>query len=451
MIDAANWTTLLAEQVRRARVPGAVLGIWAGGQETVAASGVLNRATRVRVSTDSLFQVGSITKLWTATMIMQLIEEGLLSLDTTVAEVLPGVRLGVADLGGQVTVAHLLSHTSGIDGDIFTDTGRGEDCVARYVALLGRAASVFPPGGAYSYCNSGWVVLGRIIEVLDGGSWDESLRARLSGPLELTRTVTLPEEAILHRAAVGHRAGGGRVSVWGLPRSIGPAGLITATAHDLLTFARFHLDGGLAPDGKRLLGETMAAAMQQPRAAIPEFGAPGAAIGLGWRVSQWDGRAIIGHDGVTIGQSAYLRIDPQARVAACLLTNSGRSGSLYQAVFGEVFGTLAGVRVPTAPEPAAVDAADLGRHAGRYERTSRRFDISVRDGRLRLLLTATDELAMLTEAQPEELILYPADASGLNFVCRLQDYDPWAPVSFGHLADRTAYLFGGGRLTPRTA
>ena len=196
MLDAANWSTLLAELARRSRVPGAVLGIWACGQEILAAAGLLNRVTRVRVSTDSLFQVGSITKLWTATMIMQLIDQDLLSLDTTVAQVLPGVRLGAAGLGDQVTVAHLLTHTSGIDGDIFTDTGRGDDCVERYVGLLDRADSAFPPGGAYSYCNSGWVLLGRIIEVLDGRTWDESLRERLCGPLELTQTVTLPEEAI---------------------------------------------------------------------------------------------------------------------------------------------------------------------------------------------------------------------------------------------------------------
>jgi CubicO group peptidase (beta-lactamase class C family) len=451
MLAAANWTTRLPELARQTRVPGAVLGIWADGQEVLAAAGVLNRATRVRVTTDSLFQAGSITKLCTATMIMQLIEEGLLSLDTTVAEALPGLRLGAADLGDQVTVAHLLTHTSGLDGDIFTDTGRGDDCVARYVALLGRASSAFPPGAAYSYCNSGWVLLGRIIEVLDGRSWDVSLRERLCGPLELTQTVTLPEEAILYRAAVGHRAEGARVQVWGLPRSVGPAGLMTATAHDLLTFARFHLDGGLAPDGKRLLNEASVTAMQQPRAVIPDFSTPGAAVGLGWRVYRWGGHTIIGHDGDTVGQSAYLRIDPQTRVAACLLTNSGQSKSLKRAVFTEVFGTLAGVVMPPLPGPVAVGATepDLARYAGRYERSSRRFDVSVRDGQLYLLLTATGELARLAEAQPEELILYLADASGVNFVCRSYDHEPWVPVSFGQLADGCPYLFAGGRLTPR--
>ena len=312
MFNAANWTARLNELASEANVPGAALGIWSDGQETLAAHGVLNAATQVPVTTDSVFQVGSITKIWTATMIMQLVDEGLLSLDTTVSEVLPGARLGTADVGGQVTVRHLLTHTSGIDGDIFTDTGRGDDCVERYVGLLAEVPSVFTPGATYSYCNSGYVLLGRIIEVIDGQSWDESLRERLTGPLAATQTVTLPEEAILRRAAVGHQRCGTPVHVWGLPRSIGPAGLITATAGDLLTFARLHLDGGVTADGKRLLSESSAAAMQSACAAIPEFSAPGSAIGLGWRLSRWGNRTIVGHDGDTIGQSAYLRIDPEA-------------------------------------------------------------------------------------------------------------------------------------------
>jgi CubicO group peptidase (beta-lactamase class C family) len=460
MLDAAFWTARLAELTRQARVPGAALGIWADGQEVLAAAGVLNCATGVEVTTDSLFQVGSITKVWTASMIMQLVEEGRLSLGTTVAQALPGLRIGERDIAGQVTVAHLLTHTSGIDGDIFTDTGRGDDCVRRYADLLDRAASVFPPGGAYSYCNSGYILAGRILEVHDGRTWDESLRERLCGPLELNQTVTLPEEAILHRAAVGHHADGGVVATWGLPRSIGPAGLITATPHDLLTFARFHLDGGVAPNGKRLLSEASVAVMHQPQAVIPGFGAPAGAVGYGWRLSRWDGRMIVGHDGDTVGQSAYLRVDPQARVAACLLTNSAESANLYREVFGQVFADLTGVTLPADPGPADPDPgpaaldpgpAALERHAGRYERTSRRFELTVRDGRLHMLLTMTGELAALTGTEPEELVLYPADSSGADFVCRSRGDEPWVPLSFGELADGTPYLFMSGRVTPRVA
>jgi CubicO group peptidase (beta-lactamase class C family) len=458
MLNTANWTARLDELASRTRVPGATLGIWSDGQEITAAYGVLNSATKVRVTADSLFQVGSITKIWTATMIMQFIDEGLLSLDTAVSQVLPGVRLGAADVSDRVTVRHLLTHTSGIDGDIFTDTGRGDECVQRYVDELAGAPSVFTPGAAYSYCNSGYVLLGRIIEVLDGQSWDESLRERLTRPLSVTQTVTLPEEAILHRAAVGHHRCGTPVQVWGLPRSVSPAGLITATAGDLLTFARLHLGFGVTADGKRLLSEASAAAMQSPCAAIPEFSSPGAAIGLGWRLSRWGDRTIIGHDGDTIGQSAYLRIDPEAGVAACLLTNSTESETLYRAVFNEVFGALTGVTMPAPLRPGSAGAgrtADLERFAGHYERTSRRFDVSVRDGQLRIVLSMTGNLAALTDSEPEDLLLHPAepfdsfDSSGTSFVLRSRDDEPWVPLSFGQFGDGAPYIYLSGRVTPR--
>jgi CubicO group peptidase (beta-lactamase class C family) len=455
MLNAANWTARLNELATEARVPGAVLGIWADGQEILTASGELSAATKVSVTTDSLFQVGSITKIWTATMIMQLVDEGQLSLDTTVAEVIPGARLGAGDLGGQVTVRHLLTHTSGIDGDVFTDTGRGDDCVERYVGLLAETPSVFTPGAAYSYCNSGFVVLGRIIEILDGQSWDESLRERLVGPLGITRTVTLPEEAILHRSAVGHRRGGAPVDVWSLPRGVGPAGLITAAAGNLLAFARLHLDGGVTAEGKRVVSEASVAAMQLAGAVIPEFSVPGSAVGLGWRLSRWGDRTIIGHDGDTIGQSAYLRIDPEAGAAACLLTNATESRALYRQVFSEVFGPLTGATPPEPPRPAAAarpdgTTADLGRHAGRYERVSRQFDVSVRDGQLRMMLTMTGNLAALTASEPEDLLLHPADSSGNRFVLRSRDDEPWVPLSFGRLSDGTPHVYLSGRVTPRT-
>jgi CubicO group peptidase (beta-lactamase class C family) len=455
-----HWAQRLTELAAASRVAGATLGIWAGGQEMLAAWGVLSTATHVPVTTDAVFQIGSITKLWTATMIMQLVEADLLSLGTSVAEVLPGIRLTSADVGAQVTMRQLVTHTSGIDGDLFTDTGRGDDCLERYVAGLAGVPLVFGPGQAYSYCNSGFVLLGRIIEVLDGRSWDASLRERLIGPLGLTRTGTLPEEAIVHRAAVGHRtppAQDRAVSVWGLPRSIGPAGLITASAADVLAFARMHLAGGTAADGTRILTPQSVSAMRERQVAIPGDFGRGGALGVTWRLFQCGEREIIGHDGATVGQSAYLRVDPQAEVAACLLTNAPRADGVYEELFSEIFGEYAGVEMPRNPGPlaqaggaAGLSEAQLGRHAGRYERTSRRFEVSVRGGQLHALVTVTGERGELSDDEPEDLVLSPADASGDNFVCRSLERDPWTAVSFARLADGTPYIRVGGRITLRT-
>jgi CubicO group peptidase (beta-lactamase class C family) len=395
-----------------------------------------------------------------AQRLAELAAAGRLSLDTTVAELLPGARITTGDVGAQVTVRHLLTHTSGIDGDLFTDTGRGDDCLERYVAGLAEVALVFPPGQAYSYCNSGFVLLGRIIEVLDGRSWDASLQERLTGPLGLAQTVTLPEEAIMHRAAVGHRgppAEDQAVSVWGLPRSIGPAGGVIASAADVLTFARMHLAGGTAPGGGQVLSHESVSAMQEQQVTVPGDFGRGGALGLTWRLFQCGEREIIGHDGSTIGQSAYLRVDPRAQVAACLLTNSPRADGAYEELFNEIFGEYAGVSMPSNPGPAQAGeaagsgAADLSRHAGRYERTSRRFDVSVRDGHLHALITMTgDRGALSDDDEPEDVVLYPADASGDNFVCPSLERDPWTAVSFARLDDGTPYIRVGGRITLQT-
>jgi hypothetical protein len=97
---------------------------------------------------------------------------------------------------------------------------------------------------------------------------------------------------------------------------------------------------------------------------------------------------------------------------------------------------------------SAVTGVSLGRHAGRYERTARRYDVSVRDGLLQATATTTGSLSALTGPDPEEVSLYPADSTGRNFVCRSRDIDPWIPVTFGELADGTPYLFAGGRIAP---
>jgi CubicO group peptidase (beta-lactamase class C family) len=460
----AHWAARLTELAAATDVVGATLGIWANGQETRVAHGVLSTATGVAVTPESLFQIGSITKVWTATMIMQLIDAGRLALDATVAEVLPGVRLGAADVGSEVTVRHLLTHSSGIDGDIFADTGRGDGCVARYTGRLAEAVQTHPVGAAYSYCNSGFVLLGRIIEVLDGRVWDASLLHRLIEPLGLTQTVTLPEEAIMHRTAVGHRdrpRSDEPVAAWALPRSLGPAGLITASAHDVLNFARAHLDGGVAPDGTRVLSEESVAAMQDPLVPIPQAGAEPGAVGLAWRVFDWNGRKVVGHDGSTVGQSAYLRADPEQGVVACLLTNASNGDSLYRQIIAEVLAEYAGLAMPPGPEPLAgavadgvpdrVAASDLARHAGRYERTSRRYDVSLRDGRLHVVATPTGELAAFRDGELEDLDLYAADSAGAAFVCRSHDDEPWTEVSFGQLADGTSYLYTGGRITLKSS
>lgn len=458
-LDAAHWEQRLARLAERHGIPGAQLGILrvdpdgrAPDDELVVASyGVLNRDTRAPVTADSIFQIGSITKVWTATVVLQLVGEGRLDLDAPVVEVLPELRLADPDVTKHVTVRHLLNHTSGIDGDVFTDTGRGDDCIERYVALLGEQTQNHPLGATWSYCNAGYSVLGRVIEVLTGQTWDAALRERLFTPLQMQHAITLPEDALLHAAAVGHVTEEGHkqvAPVWQLPRSIGPAGLVSANAADVLAFARLHLTGGLGPDGERVLPEELAAAMADHQADLPDKFSLGDSWGLGWIRFGWDGERLYGHDGNTIGQAAFLRVLPGAGLAVTLLTNNDGARDLYEDLYREVFAELAGVDMPhplTPPEPPV--ELDIAPYAGRYQRASVLMEVFEGDEGPVLRTTISGPLAELVPDPVDEYRLVPY-APGM-WLTKPEEAETWFPVTFYELPTGERYLHFGARATPR--
>ncbi|GAB7052098.1 serine hydrolase domain-containing protein [Catenuloplanes indicus] len=433
----------------RFSVPGAVLAVSAGGERFALAHGVLNSRTGVEVTTDSLFQVGSITKVWTTTLIMQLAAEGLLELDAPVRAYLPSFRLGSETAAATVTIRHLLCHTGGFEGDLFTDTGRGDDCVARFVDTLGDTPQLFPPGTMLSYNNAGFAVLGRVVEVLRDRPFDVCLRESIAAPLGITALATDAYEAVLHRTAVGHIAPSlgaplAPAPVWALPRSNAPAGsMLAMSAGDLLLFARMHMSGG---DG--LLSPASVKAMQQRAADRPAPGLPGAGWGLGWEIMN-DTGTVIGHDGGTIGQAAFLRVIPDRDVAIALLTNGGDAASLYHALLPPLIEELTGITLPApARPPARPEPIDATRYLGTY--SSRVADLTVTQdpaGRLWLHDTPKGIFTQLgPPTPPQELVRLTGDT------LIVRDHPGTAHPVYAFLGtdtDGRALFLHGGRATRR--
>jgi dipeptidyl aminopeptidase/acylaminoacyl peptidase/CubicO group peptidase (beta-lactamase class C family) len=454
-VDAGHWQRRLAALAEKYKVPGATLGILRhhpGREDELveAAYGVLNTDTGVETTTDSVFQIGSISKVWTTTVVMQLVDEGKLDLDAPLIEVLPELRLSDGTVAEKVTMRHLLTHTSGIDGDVFDDTGRGDDCLEKYVALLADVPQNHPLGGTWSYCNSGFSVAGRVIEKLTGKNWDDAMQERLFAPLGLTHTGTLPEHALLHRAAIGHVGDDpARAPVWGLPRAVGPAGLIGARAADVLAFARLHLTGGLAADGTRVLSEESAAAMAAHQAELPDKHTLGDSWGLGWIRMGWQDERLIGHDGNTIGQAAFLRVFPAEGLAVTLLTNGGNARDFYFDLYREIFAELADVEMP-APlaAPATPVTVDATPHYGTYERASVKIEVFAGDGDKPVMrTTAMGPIADLLPDKEQEYDLVGVEEN--LFVVREPSMRTWVPVTFYALPTGERYLHFGARATPR--
>ncbi|MGR6920682.1 serine hydrolase domain-containing protein [[Actinomadura] parvosata] len=426
----------LAELIAEYEVPGAALAYLHEGELHEAAAGTLNVATGVEATTDSLFQIGSVTKVWTATLLMREIERGRLTLDTPVAEVLPGFQVADPEVSKTVTIRHLLTHTSGIDGDLFLDTGRGDDCVARYVEACADLAQNHPLGVTHSYCNSGFVIAGRVAEKLAGKRWDDLIREEIAEPLGLTHTWTLPEDVLRFRAAMGH-VQGAPAPQWGLMRGMGPAVLICARPADVVAFGRAHLEGGLLDDPR---------AMWEPQVDVPNPDGLGRQWGLGWIVDEWDGKRVISHAGNTIGQHAILWAVPETGTVVCAAANGGHASAFTRALGAELFAELDGLTVPPAPVPPATPIeVDLARHAGRYERAGALITVSVRDGEPWLRYEATGALAALQP--PEESPMVAVDQNTVLF--KLGGSPDWMSAVFYELPDGSPYVHMGARATPK--
>ncbi|MDX8049907.1 LpqB family beta-propeller domain-containing protein [Lentzea sp. BCCO 10_0798] len=451
-LDQKHWQRRLSAIAKKHGVPGAALGVLYKGETLLAHHGVLNLSTGVEVTDDTIFQIGSMGKVFTTTVVMRLVDEGLLDLDAPIVDVLPELKLSDPVVEQKVTMRHLLTHTSGIDGDNFTDTGRGDDCLERYTELLADAAQNHPLGATFSYSNAGFVLAGRVIEKLTGKTWDVAMREKLFAPLGLTRTGTLPEEALLHRAAVGHVTKDEKLEpapVWMLPRSVGPAGTIFGSTEDVLRFAAMHLNGGKAQDGTQVLSEASAAVMTEKQTDVPDPEALGDSWGIGWIRFGWDGQRLVGHDGNTIGQSAFLRILPEHDLAVTLLTNGDTAREVYLELYKEIFAELADLDMPMPRVPAAEPpAVDNALYLGRYERASMILDIVEGENGLQLDVTPTGPMADMFP-KPPAVDLVPAGDG--RFLYLWPDSRSWSSLVFYSLPTGEQYVHMGVRATPKVS
>jgi CubicO group peptidase (beta-lactamase class C family) len=402
---------------------------------------VLNVNTGVEATPDSAFQIGSITKLFTATLMMQLVDEQRVELDAPVKRYLPDFSVADPAASAGVTIRQLLTHTSGIDGDFFLDTGRGDDCVERYVLACAALPQLHAPGAAWSYCNAGLIIAGHVIQKVTGMTWDRALRERLLRPIGANSLVTLPEDALTLRTAAGHYFGeDGKhrvVPMRLLPRSNGPAGSTPfGTTADLVAFARMHIDEGRSEADKQVLSAASVRLMQEAHYALER---PGDRHhqGLGWFLFDWGGERVIGHDGGTIGQASFLRVLPAKRLVVALLTNGGNAQGLYDYLFALLFERLAGVTLPKPPRATEGLRLPPEPYVGSYAKLSGRIDIVALEDGLQATLTP---LKALVPGMPAQVLrLNPIDER--NFV---QETPPRAPAGQVFAFDGVG---GGSRAT----
>jgi CubicO group peptidase (beta-lactamase class C family) len=310
--------SLIQQRVDAGRNTGIVVGVLRGSAAPLVAAYGNPGPGAKPLDPDSVFEIGSITKVFTTTLLMDMADRGLVKLDDPVGKYLPSTVRVPSRNGRQITLVDLATHTSGLPRMMSNlkpaDPGNpyGSYTVEQLYEFLSSHELARDVGAQYEYSNVGMGILGHVLALRAGKDYEELAAERILRPLGMTHTGITMTPWMKEHLAVGHNMAGAPVPAWDV-RTIAGAGALRSTLTDMLTFARANLD---ARAGK------LQSLMQQAHTARHPTGRPGLSVGLGWHIRESDDQTIVWHNGGTGGYRTWMGFDAKRGTAAVVLTNS---------------------------------------------------------------------------------------------------------------------------------
>jgi CubicO group peptidase (beta-lactamase class C family) len=384
---------LVTAKMSEYRIPGVAMGVLRDGRTTIRGFGVRNVNDPQPVTSYTVFPLASISKTVTTTAVMRLVERGKIDLHAPVRKYLPDFRVADEKASREVTIWHLVTHTSGWEGQL-SATDKGDETLARFVAGLSTDMQLAPPGAAWSYNNAGFGVAGRVIEVVTGQTFSDAVDDLVFRPLGLKLAFTRVGDVVAHWPAIGHVVGPdgspGMQRTFTLGSTL-PAGGVAMSMDNLLEYARFHLSDGRGPDGAQLLTRATLDMMKTPQLRKQAYDED---IGLAWHLRTVGSVRTAAHGGTFSGHILLLELVPEKNFAIAILTNSGNGWRLIQDVEREslrayhgasfAMNQAIGHRGLNETLPAVTPLAkqpDPAPYLGTYERPMNTVDVRAEDGR----------------------------------------------------------------------
>jgi len=382
LVDQAS--SEFAENLEQLRaetgVTGASFAYYDGQTLHTAVAGMRNSVTRDPVTADTVMHVGSITKVMNATLVMQLVDEGRITLDDPLTKHLPEFRLRDMQALERITCGMLLNHTSGIDGEWLPEYGPDQERIVDTIHRCADLGQLFAPGEETSYNNVATVVAGYLAQQLFGESWYTLVKSRIYEPLGMQHALVYPLDVPRFRASIGDLTDASTGELVQTRRpflapSFAPAGSTQmASAVDLVTFALALLNGGVGTNGNRILSEESARRMMEPSAEFVPVGPSVNKVGLGWMIFPG---GVVGHGGGGPGVRANLFAHPASGRAAALLTNCDKGLALLSAFLDPIVQSWTGIK-PSKPsrQSTASGPVDVAPYLGVYENNVDRYIIT---------------------------------------------------------------------------
>lgn len=355
--------------------------VWARG------FGFADPENKVAATANTIYRVGSVSKLFTDIGIMQLVERGEIDLDAPVTQYLPDFSPH-NPFGKPITLRQLMSHRAGLVreppvGHYFDPT---EPSLAQTVASLNTTTLVYEPETRIKYSNAGIAVVGYVLEHLAQKPFPDYLQKTVLDPMGLSMSAFAPNaqtNAYLAKAKMWSYDGR-EFDAPTFELGMTPAGSMYSTVLDLAQFTKVLFNGGKGPDGQVLKPETL------EQMWTPQFAEPGAksGFGIGFSLSELQGYRRVGHGGAIYGFATQLFALPEAKLGVVIVTSMDIANAVMTEIADLALKSLLALRdgkpLPEMPKTAPVDPAMAKKLDGRYENQSERIELVERDGKLYL-------------------------------------------------------------------
>jgi serine-type D-Ala-D-Ala carboxypeptidase/endopeptidase len=358
---------------------GIAVGVVDAKGRRIIAYGSLAKGDSRQIDGDTVFEIGSVTKVFTSLLLMDMVQRGEVALTDPVSRFLPSNVKMPERNGKRITLADLSTQTSGLPlmpANMNPKEPMSNPYADYTVDQLYQFLSGFQLtrdiGSQYEYSNLGVGLLGHVLALRAGSSYEDLVRSRITKPLDMSSTSIALSPVMEKRLAVGHDGALNPVANWDMPTLAG-CGALRSTANDLLNFLAANL-------GYRKT--SLAAAMAAELSTRRPTGTLGMEIAYGWHITTAHGTSIIGHNGLTGGYKSFIGFDPRSGVGVVVLSNSNNGDGPYD--IGRhllnINYPLAKIEPPREHRKAKIDTKVFDRYIGRYETAPDSVLTITRDG-----------------------------------------------------------------------
>jgi len=363
------------------------------------------------VDANTVFEIGSVTKVFTALLLAEAVKRGEVALTDPVSKYLPP-DVKVPERGGKkITLADLATHTSGLPrmptnfhpkdpANPYADY-----TVPQLYEFLGTVVLTHDIGSTYDYSNLGGGLLGHALARRAGTDYETLVRTRILEPLGMKSTAITLSKSMKERLTPGHDATFHQVANWDLPTLAG-AGALRSTANDLLTFLAANIGIEKSP-----LSDAMAAMIATRRPT----GTPNLEIALGWHIWTRDGHEIIWHNGGTGGYRTWIGFEPKTRTGVVVLSNTSTNAGADDIGLHLLDPAFPLLQPPKQRHEVKVDAAILEKYTGRYQLAPTFIITITREGN-QLYAQATNQPRFEIFAESEREFFFKVVDAQLTFV-----------------------------------